>query len=130
MREFIKKILVSFGYRSLGTDHNNEHSRWAKPVGHCLFIARIIDDKQIELRSIFRSATTNNLCGWAIRTFVLYENEDDTKDKIGFKKASLTFADYEREISECADHSFPDAFNFINISEEINIEIYGNVYTQ
>lgn len=130
MKDFIKKILVSFGYRSLGLDHNNEHSRWAKPIGHCILVAHILDEKQIELRSIFRSAKTKELCGWATRTFAIYETEDDLKDTLGFKKASLNFAKYEAEVSECVDHSFPDAFNFISISEEINIEFYGNVYTQ
>ena len=60
MKNFIKKILVSFGYRSLGLDHNNEHSKWAKPIGHCILIADIIDEKQIELRSIFRSVKQKN----------------------------------------------------------------------
>ena len=75
MKDFIKKILVSFGYRSLGLDHNNEHSKWAKPIGHCILIAHILDEKQIELRSIFRKASTNELCGWATRTFAIYETE-------------------------------------------------------
>lgn len=129
MINFIKKILVSFGYRSLGLDHNNEHSKWAKPVGHCILVAHILDEKQIELRSIFRHATTNELCGWATRTFSLYENEDDLKDKLGFEKVSLNFAKYEAEVSECVDHSFNGALNFISPNEELNIDVYGNVYT-
>ena len=127
MKNFIKKILVSFGYRSLGLDHNNEHSKWAKPIGHCILIANIIDEKQIELRSIFRSVTTKELCGWATRTFAIYETEDDLKDTLGFEKASLNFARYEAEVSVC--HSFNGALNFISPAEDLNIDVYGNVYT-
>ena len=129
MKNFIKKILVSFGYRSLGLDHNNEHSKWAKPIGHCILIAEIIDEKQIELRSIFRSAKTKELCGWATRIFEIYETEDDLKDALGFEKASLNFAKYEAEVSECVDHSFNGPLNFISPAEELNIDVYGNVYT-
>lgn len=129
MKNFIKKILVSFGYRSLGLDHNNEHSKWAKPIGHCILIANIIDEKQIELRSIFRSVKTRELCGWATRTFAIYETEDDLKDTLGFEKASLNFAKYEAEVSECVDHSFNGPLNFISPAEELNIDVYGNVYT-
>ena len=50
MKNFIKKILVSFGYRSLGLDHNNEHSKWGKPVGHCVLIATIIDENPCDAR--------------------------------------------------------------------------------
>lgn len=129
MINFIKKILVSFGYRSLGLDHNNEHSKWAKPIGHCILVAHILDEKQIELRSIFRKASTNELCGWATRTFTIYETEDDLKEILGFEKASLNFAKHEAEVSECAGHLFNGALNFISPNEELNIDVYGNVYT-